>query len=226
MTRARERRAATAVHGGVVAVLLLVAACSRDTRGAAGGGRGDTSSGAAAVARPADVRPTPALPSRFATIGRRATDDEIRAWDIDVNPEGKGLPPGHGTYAAGAAIFAQKCAACHGPHGEGMGPYPRLIGREPRDSFPFGRDLRYVKTIGNYWPYATTVYDYMHRAMPLTAPGSLRPDELYSLTAFLLAENDVIGRDVVMDARTLPRVRMPGRGHFVVDDRRGGAGFR
>ena len=226
MTRARERRAATVVHGGVVAVLLLVAACSRDTRGAAGGGRGDTSSGAAAVARPADVRPTPALPSRFATIGRRATDDEIRAWDIDVNPEGKGLPPGHGTYAAGAAIFAQKCAACHGPHGEGMGPYPRLIGREPRDSFPFGRDLRYVKTICNYWPYATTVYDYMHRAMPLTAPGSLRPDELYSLTAFLLAENDVIGRDVVMDARTLPRVRMPGRGHFVVDERRGGAGFR
>lgn len=225
MTRARERRAATAVHGGAVAVLLLVVACSRDSRGAAGG-RGDTSSGAAAVARPADVRPTPALPSRFATIGRRPTDDEIRAWDIDVNPEGKGLPPGHGTYAAGAAIFAQKCAACHGPHGEGMGPYPRLIGREPRDSFPFGRDLKYVKTIGNYWPYATTVYDYIHRAMPLTAPGSLRPDELYSLTAFLLAENDVIGRDAVMDAQTLPRVRMPARGHFVVDDRRGGAGFR
>jgi cytochrome c len=157
---------------------------------------------------------------------RPATAAEVAAWDIDVNPDGKGLPAGRGTYAEGAAIFAQKCASCHGARGEGMGPYPRLVGREPRAGFPFGQDLRYVKTIGNYWPYATTVYDYVHRAMPLTAPGSLKPNEVYSLTAFLLAENEIIPRDAVIDAKTLPRVRMPARDHFVVDDRAGGAAFR
>ncbi|HET7458987.1 MAG TPA: c-type cytochrome [Gemmatimonadaceae bacterium] len=207
-----------------VAAVTLVwwgVACGRGSDGAASG-----AAATAAVARPADVRPTPAMPRRFATIGRPATPEEIRAWDIDVNPDGKGLPPGRGTYAVGAEIFARKCASCHGPRGEGMGPYPRLVGREPRDGFPFGQDLKYVKTIGNYWPYATTVYDYVHRAMPLTAPGSLQPDEVYSLTAFLLAENEIIGRDAVMDANTLPRVRMPARSHFVVDDRKGGPGFR
>ena len=221
----REWVAGRAAGGGAVALaLLLAAACRLDDGGSAARKNGGASAGATAL--PESVRPTPALPRRFATIGRRATDDEIRAWDIDVNPDGKGLPAGRGTYAQGAATFAQKCAACHGPHGEGMGPYPRLIGREPREGFPFGQDAKYVKTIGNYWPYATTLYDYVHRAMPLTAPGSLRPDEVYGLTAFLLAENEIVGRDAVMDTRTLPKLRMPARGHFVVDDRGGGAGFR
>jgi len=125
---------------------------------------------------------------RFRTIGRAATSAEIRAWNIDVNASGVGLPAGRGTYARGAALFAERCAACHGGHGEGIPPFPRLIGREPRDSFPFGRDAKYVKTIGNYWPYATTVYDYINRAMPFPAPSSLRPDDIYSLVAYLLAE--------------------------------------
>lgn len=166
------------------------------------------------------------LPPRYAGIGRAATPEEVRAWDIDVNPTGSNLPPGRGTYAAGAAIFAQKCSACHGAHGEGVGPYPRLIGRDPRAGFPFGQDPSYVKTVGNYWPYATTLYDYVHRAMPLTQPGSLAPDELYSVVDYLLAENEIVGRDAVMDARTLPLVRMPARGHFVRDDRTGGRSFR
>ena len=202
--------------------LALVALSCRD------GDRAVTQQGSAGVhvPRPADVQATPALPSRFRTIGHDATRAEIHAWDIDVNPAGNGLPPGRGTYAAGAALFAQRCAACHGTRGEGMGPYPRLIGRDPRAGFPFGQDLKYVKTVGNYWPYATTIYDYVNRAMPLTAPGSLRPDEIYSLTAFLLAENDIIDRNAVMDARTLPAVRMPSRDHFVVDDRKPGAAFR
>ena len=97
---------------------------------------------------------------------------------------------------------------------------------DPRDGFVFGQDLKHVKTIGNYWPYATTVYDYVHRAMPLDAPGSLRPNEVYALTAFLLAENEIIARGAVMDARTLPMVRMPARDRFVADDRTGGAAFR
>lgn len=172
---------------------------------------------------PADVRPAPAMPARFG-IGRPAIAAEIRAWDIDVEPDGTGLPSGRGTYGQGAAVFAAKCALCHGVRGEGIGPYPKLIGREPRDGFPFAEDLRYVKTVGNYWPYATTIYDYVHRAMPLNAPGSLKPDEVYSLVAFLLARNEIIDTTAVMDARTLPRVRMPAASHFVRDDRVGGSG--
>ena len=103
--------------------------------------------------------------------------------------------------------------------------YPKLIGREPREGFPFGEDLKYVKTVGNYWPYATTLYDYMHRAMPLNAPGSLTPNELYALTAFLLAENEIIAKNTVMDATTLPTVKMPARDRFVRDDRTGGPSF-
>lgn len=174
---------------------------------------------------PRDVHPTPALPDRFEGIGRTATSAEVAAWNIDANPAGVGLPPGRGTYAAGATVFAQKCASCHGPHGEGAGPVPRLIGRDPRTGFPFALDVKYVKTVGNYWPYATTLYDYIHRAMPLTAPGSLRPDEIYSVADYILAENQIIGRDVVLDAQSLPRVRMPARDRFVPDNRKGGPGF-
>lgn len=110
--------------------------------------------------------------------------------------------------------------------GQGPAAYPRIIGREPREGFPFGQDFRHTKTVGNYWPYATTLFDYVRRAMPLTAPGSLTDDETYSLVAFLLAENEIIGRDVVMDAATLRRVQMPARERFVRDDRRGGPEFR
>jgi cytochrome c len=172
------------------------------------------------------ARSAPMLPSRFGTIGRRATSEEIRAWNIDVNSSGDGLPAGHGTYARGAALFAERCAACHGAHGEGIPPFPKLIGREPRDGFPFGRDAKYVKTIGNYWPYATTVYDYINRAMPFPAPSSLGPDDIYSLVDFLLAENEIIDRRTVLDARALRNIRMPAHDRFVVDNRTGGHVFR
>lgn len=163
-------------------------------------------------------------------VGRAATDAEVAAWDLDVNSRGYGLPVGRGTHADGVAVYAQKCAMCHGARGEGVGTgtsaIPRLISREPREGFPFGESLQHVRTVGNYWPYATTLYDYMQRAMPLDAPGSLTPDELYSLTAFLLAENEIIARDAIIDARSLPEVRMPARGRFVRDDRGGGGRFR
>ena len=159
-------------------------------------------------------------------LGRPATTADIAPLDIDVNPAGAGLPAGQGTYEQGAQVYAAKCAVCHGPNGEGNGPNPRLIGAEPRQGFPFGTDPKIPKTIGNYWPYATTLYDYVHRAMPLPAPGSLTPDETYGLVAYLLAENQVVPRTAVMDAQTLPKVVMPARSHFVPDDRNGGNGFR
>jgi cytochrome c553 len=202
----------------VAAVTYTITACSRDAS------RPPIAHEAAAEHAPAPSTQT--LPKRFESIGRTATRAEISAWNIDVNASGDGLPPGRGTYARGASLFASQCAACHGPHGEGIPPFPKLIGREPRDGFPFGRDAKYVKTIGNYWPYATTVYDYINRAMPFPAPGSLRPDDVYSLVDFLLAENEIIDRQTVMDARMLRNIRMPARDRFVVDNRTGGHVFR
>jgi hypothetical protein len=151
-------------------------------------------------------------------FGRPATPDEIAVWDIDVRPDGAGLPPGNGTPREGAAIYARKCAGCHGPTGT-EGPFDQLVGREPRQGFPFGRDPRLVKTVGNYWPFATTLYDYVHRAMPLDAPSSLKPDEVYGVVAFLLWRNEIISDTGVMNAQTLPRVVMPARDRFVPDDR-------
>ena len=203
------------------AALLTSLACKREPRATRQAAKEHVN-----TPLPADVRPAVRLPSRFRSIGRAATAEEIRAWNIDANAEGVGLPPGHGTYARGATLFATRCAMCHGAHGEGIPPYPRLIGREPRDSFPFGRDAKYPKTIGNYWPYATTLYDYVHRAMPLTAPGSLSANDVYSLVAYLLAKNEIIDTLEVIDAASLPQIRMPARNRFVVDDRTGGRPFR
>ena len=147
--------------------------------------------------------------------------------DIDVSPSGEGLPAGHGTAPQGARVYAARCASCHGPKGEGIPPnYPRLVGRDPRDGFPFGRDPKLVRTVGNYWPYATTIFDYVRRAMPQMTPGVLSADETYAVTAWLLAENEIIPRDAVMDAQTLPAVKMPARSRFAPDDRRGGATFK
>src|SRR5215471_21784408 len=143
-------------------------------------------------------------------FGRPATADEIKAWDIAISPDGTGLPAGGGTAAQGAVVFRQKCAMCHGVTGT-EGPAEKLVGRDPRQGFPFGRDPSLVRTIGNYWPYATTLYDYIHRAMPLNAPGSLEPDEVYGAVAWLLWRNEIIPDTMVVNARTLPRVVMPAR---------------
>jgi cytochrome c len=196
-------RRATGVAIGLV-VIVVLAACAKD----------DSTPESRAAS-------TPTHPTRFG-LGSPIDSVALKKMDIDVGPSGAGLPEGHGNATTGAAIYAAKCASCHGAKGEGMPPnYPKLVGRDPREGFPFGRDPKLVKTIGNYWPYATTVYDYVHRAMPLTAPGSLSPDETYSLVAFLLAENEVIPRDAEMNARTLPAVKMPARDRFVLDDRKG-----
>lgn len=198
-------------HAIVGVVAASLAAC------AGGEGSGDGRGAVQAAA---------ALPATFG-VGRPASAAEVAAWDLDVNPKGEGLPAGSGTAASGAVVYAAKCASCHGPAGEGgIPPNPRLVGREPRD-FSFADSASGVtKTIGNYWPYATTLYDYIRRAMPQTAPGTLTADETYSVIAWLLAENEVIPRDQVIDATSLPAVVMPSRDRFVRDDRKGGPGFR
>ena len=154
-------------------------------------------------------------------IGRAATPDEIKKLDIDVMPDGRGLPAGRGTVAEGATIYAAKCRACHGATGEG-GSAERLVGRDSGPNFNFAMDPKLVKTVGNYWPYATTLYDYTYRAMPFTQPGSLSPNETYALVAYLLALNKIVPEDAVMDPASLPRVVMPARDKFVMDNRKGG----
>ena len=157
-------------------------------------------------------------------FGRAARPEEIRAWDTDVRPDGTGLPRGSGTAKQGAPIYARKCASCHGATGT-EGPFDKLVGREPRD-FSFGRDVTLIQTIGNYWPYATTVYDYLNRAMPQDAPGSLTPDEVYALTAFLLWKNEIVAETTLIDAHSLPRIVMPAHDRFVPDNRKGGKEVR
>lgn len=161
-------------------------------------------------------------------LGREPTAAELAALDIDAAPNGHGLPPGHGTAAEGAALFRVQCAGCHGDKGQGMAPvFPALIGRDPAaEGFRFAADPKLVKTIGNYWPYATTVFDYIRRAMPHTAPGSLTNDQVYALTAYLLAANQVIPEAGALDSATLVRVKMPYHDRFVPDDRRGGSVLR
>jgi cytochrome c len=146
-------------------------------------------------------------------VGRPATEDEIRTWNIDVNSSGDGLPPGRGTVQQGAQIYAAKCAVCHGPTGT-EGPKDRLVGGRNTLS-----SQKPVKTIGSYWPYATTLYDYINRAMPFTAPQSLSADEIYSVIAWLLFQNGVIEESMVLDARSLPAIAMPNRDGFIPDPR-------
>ena len=154
-------------------------------------------------------------------IGRAATPDEIKALDIDVNPTGAGLPEGRGTVAEGAVTYAAKCVSCHGPNGEN-GKSDRLVGRDGGDTFAFAKDAKLVRTIGNYWPYASTLFDYTARSMPFPQPGTLTANEVYGLVAYLLSLNKIVPENAVMDKTTLPKIVMPARDHFVMDNRAGG----
>ncbi|MES2378476.1 MAG: cytochrome c [Bacteroidota bacterium] len=156
-------------------------------------------------------------PARFG-FGHTPTAQEIAAWDIDVRPDGKDLPKGQGDTEKGKALYALKCAACHGgntvgaPGAKLLGPV--LIGDTSAKSKP--------KTIGNYWPYATTLFDYVRRAMPYNQPGSLTNDEIYSITAYLLNANKIIKTGTVLNAQNLPKIIMPAKKLFIIDDRKGG----
>ena len=146
-------------------------------------------------------------------LGKPVSEADIKAWDIAVLPDGTNLPPGSGTPAQGAKIYAEKCVACHaegGKGGAGPGAGP-LVGGEPLTN---GIDT--AKTIANYYAYATTVFDYIRRAMPYNAPRSLADNEVYALTAYILSLNKLIGENDAMDAKTLPQVKMPNRDNWIM----------
>lgn len=148
-------------------------------------------------------------------LGRPATPAEIAAADLSIGPDGTGLPPGSGGVGQGAAVFQAKCQACHGPAGAD-GPMDRLTGGVGSIASP-----QRILTVASYWPYATTLFDYIRRAMPLNAPRSLSDDETYALVAYLLSVDKIVPADAVMDAAALPKVRMPNRGGFVSTEPRG-----
>ena len=147
-------------------------------------------------------------------LGKPIDPTDISAWDISILPDGTGLPPGSGTPAQGASVYVQKCLMCHGVEGKG-GPNNALIGNPPLT----GGDRDPVKTIANYWPYATTLFDYVKRAMPFNAPGSLSDDDVYSVVAYILAQATIIKPTETMNATTLPKVAMPNRDGFEPDPR-------
>jgi mono/diheme cytochrome c family protein len=149
------------------------------------------------------------------TPGRPATEAEIKAKDLTILPNGAGLPKGHGNAGEGKAIYEQKCKECHGEHGEGQpGKYPALAG-----GLGSLKSLKPVKTVGSYWPYATTLFDYVRRAMPYDHPRSLSTDEVYSAAAYVLYLSGIVTETQDLNETTLPQVKMPNRDGFVPDAR-------
>jgi S-disulfanyl-L-cysteine oxidoreductase SoxD len=145
----------------------------------------------------------------FGKFGRLATPEEISSWDISVGPDGAGLPPGGGTAKQGEAVYVAKCLGCHGENGKGALALP-LAGGKGTIGKP-----NHLKTIGSFWPYATTIFDYVYTAMPYPETKSLTHDETYAVTAYLLQINGIIGDNDVMNAQTLPKVKMPNRDNFI-----------
>ena len=142
-------------------------------------------------------------------LGRALTPDEIRKIDITVAPDGRGLPPGSGSVSAGATVYAKSCQSCHGAQGAG----------KPQDQLTGGvgslASSKPVKTPASYWPAATTLFDYIRRAMPITSPQSMTNDEVYAVTAYILSIDGIVPPDAVLDAKSLPRVKMPNKDGFV-----------
>jgi cytochrome c len=143
-------------------------------------------------------------------LGRVATPEEIEPWDITVEPDGAGLPHGSGTAKQGVAVYATKCQGCHGEKGAG-GSALQLAGVKGT----IGAKTATIRTIGTFWPYATTIFDYVYTAMPYTETKSLSHDETYAVTAYLLYLNEIIGENDIIDTNTLPKVKMPNRESFI-----------
>lgn len=215
----------TIMLGAVLAATFAATGCggTAETRAATGTTSG--SAGAAPV-RFADydagaVPGGPGAGKRFG-IGEAARKADIAKMDTDIGADGAELPAGKGSVAEGGALYKAQCAMCHGVSGEGMEPaFPRLSGRPAEaEGFKFSSDPKLPHSIGNYWSHATTLFDYIKRAMPHTAPGSLTDSQVYALTAYLLAVDDVIPDDATLDAAALRAVKMPYADRFVPDDRR------
>ena len=146
-------------------------------------------------------------------VGHAPTPEEVKAWDVSIPPDGTGLPEGSGTAAQGKDVYASKCAKCHGGQGQGGDEGPLAGGQGSL------RSAKPLKTVGSFWPYATTLFDYVNRAMPFKQPGTLTPNQVYAVVAHVLFLNGIIAENAVMDAKTLPQVKMPNRGGFVSDPR-------
>jgi cytochrome c len=160
-------------------------------------------------------KPTTAAATKHLGIGRQAKPEEIAGWDIDIRPDGAGLPPGKGTVKQGEAIYMTQCAACHGEFGESAGRWPVLSGGDGSLSSDDP-----VKSIGSYWPYASTVMDYIRRAMPFGNAQSLTNDELYAVTAYVLYLNDIIKDEKFeLNEKTFKTIRLPNEPNFYDDDR-------
>jgi cytochrome c len=174
------------------------------------------------MARPAGAEDAPAhavqvaphAPAKRLGIGRVATPEEIAGWDIDIRPDGAGLPVGKGSVKDGEALYTQRCAGCHGDFGEGVGRWPALAGRTGTLA-----GERPLKTIGSFWPYLSTVLDYVRRAQPFGNAQSLTPDELYAVVAYVLFLNDIVDERFVLSNDTFRTVKMPNEGGFLDDDR-------
>ena len=156
---------------------------------------------------------TPAQAQNPYGIGRSATPAEIAGWNIDIDRHGNNLPPGSGSVSHGREVFDQQCAACHGANGEG-GVGDRLVGGQGTLATP-----NPVKTVGSYWPFAPTLFDYIRRAMPQNAPESLGNDDVYAVSAYILHLNGLLPAEARLDARTLSAIKMPNRNTFVGDPR-------
>ncbi len=197
----------TAARGVVVMTLsavLMIAGCSEKTTSI------DTVSNIAASSK----TNTKTIEHTLFGIGELATREEIAGWDIDVRPDGKGLPDGEGSVEDGEMLYEDKCASCHGTFGEGEGRWPKLAGGVGTLS-----QERPDKTVGSYWPYASTLWDYIRRAMPFPAPQSLTVDEVYAITAYVLNLNDLVDDDFVLNRDNFSTIEMPNKNGFFVDDR-------
>ena len=211
----------------LLAGMLAVAACGQ------GGGGGRTSeTGTAAMAVPTSASAEAQVTRRAVAteavygFGTPATESQIAAWDIDIGPDGAGLPPGRGSVAEGLEVWVRhRCILCHGPTGQ-EGPNDIIAGRIPGDEFPFANDRTLRSTVGNYWPYATTLFDYTRRAMPFDMPGTMTDDEVYAVVGAMLYFNDLLPADAVVDSATVVNTHMPARNRFVPDNRTGGPTIR
>jgi mono/diheme cytochrome c family protein len=152
---------------------------------------------------------TPAFAAEAPHFGAPADPARLKAWDISIAPDGAGLPPGKGSVAEGAQVYAAKCQSCHGANGEGK-PADRLTG-----GIGSLTSAQPLKTVASYWPYATTLFDYIRRAMPVTAPRSLSDAETYSLVAYILSIDGIVKKNAVLDAKSLAKIKMPNRDGFI-----------
>ena len=177
--------------------------------------------GVIAVALASSVPAVSDSPDRYG-IGSTPTPSEIERVNIDVMPDGRGLPEGTGTAAAGQALYEAACGQCHGPAGRG-GPHGSLAGAPRYSPGEFADTKSLERTVGNYWPYATSLFDYIRRAMPFDRPGSLDSDEVYAVTAYILFLNGLIDESTAIDRESLPQVEMPARKYFIAAGRQGAA---